>query len=248
MRDIEKYTKDYNQPNFEDYQIIYRRRKILEILNQYKPKRILEIGCGMEPLFQYIEFDYDVYTVVEPSKEFCDNAKSLAKGNTKISCFNEYFTSSEKLREQKFDFILCSGLLHELEEPVLFLKEVAAICNEQTVFHVNVPNAYSLHRILAKGMDLIKDEHDMSERNKLYQQNNIYDIDSLSASLRKTGFFELEKGTYFIKPFTHTQMYQMMKQNIIDENVLDGLYELGKVLKEFGSEIYVNAKKDIKAG
>ena len=242
MRDIEKYTEDYNQPGFEDYQIIYRRRKILEILNQYKPKRILEIGCGMEPLFQYIEFNYDVYTVVEPSKVFCDNARRLAKGNTKISCYNEYFSAGEKFKEQQFDFIICASLLHELEEPSVFLKEVAAICNKQTVFHVNVPNAYSLHRLLAREMGLIEDEHDMSERNKHYQQNNVYDINCLSGSLEKAGFSELERGTYFVKPFTHAQMYQMMNQNIIDKSVLDGLYELGKVLKDFGSEIYINAK------
>lgn len=242
MRDIEKYTADYNQPNFEDYQIIYRRKKILEILNRYKPERILEIGCGMEPLFQYIEFNYDVYTIVEPSKMFCDNAEKLAEGNARINCYNEYFASSEKLKKEQFDFIICAGLLHELEEPIAFLKEVAAICNEQTIFHVNVPNAHSLHRLLAKGMGLIGDEHDMSERNKLYQQHNVYDADLLSDSIKRTGFMELERGTYFIKPFTHTQMYQMIMQKIIDESILDGLYELGKVLEEFGSEIYINAK------
>lgn len=245
MRDIEKYTEDYNQPNFEDYQIVYRRKKVLEILNYYEPKRILEIGCGMEPLFQFIEFDYDIYTIVEPSKVFCDNAIKLAKGNEKITCLNECFTSSEELREEKFDFIICSGLLHELEEPAILLKEVAAICNKQTVFHVNVPNAYSLHRLLAKRMGLIEDEHDMSERNILYQQHKVYDIDFLSESLCRAGFSEMERGTYFVKPFTHEQMYQMMNQKIIDKSVLDGLYELGKVLKEFGSEIYVNAKKYI---
>lgn len=148
----------------------------------------------MEPLFQYIEFHYDVYMIVEPSKVFCDNAKRLAEGSTKISCYNEFFTSSEHLREQKFDFIICSGLLHELEEPIVFLKEVAVICHEQTVFHVNVPNAYSLHRLLAKGMGLIQNEHDMSERNRLYQQNKVYDIDSLSDSLGEAGFLNWREG------------------------------------------------------
>ena len=51
MRDIKKYTERYKEPNFEDYQLVYRRRKILEILNKYQPLSILEIGCGMEPLF-----------------------------------------------------------------------------------------------------------------------------------------------------------------------------------------------------
>lgn len=54
MRDINDYTKNYNIASFEDYKVIYRRKKVLEIMQKYKPKRILEIGCGMEPLFNYI--------------------------------------------------------------------------------------------------------------------------------------------------------------------------------------------------
>jgi len=45
MRDINDYTKNYNIASFEDYKVIYRRKKVLEIMQKYKPKRILEIGC-----------------------------------------------------------------------------------------------------------------------------------------------------------------------------------------------------------
>lgn len=51
MRDIDKYTQEYSKAGFEKYQVAYRRRKLLEIINKYLPQRILEIGCGMEPLF-----------------------------------------------------------------------------------------------------------------------------------------------------------------------------------------------------
>ena len=55
MRDLDKYTDEYNIANFEDYQIRYRKRKILEVIEEHAPKRILEIGCGMDPLFNYVE-------------------------------------------------------------------------------------------------------------------------------------------------------------------------------------------------
>ena len=53
MRDIDKYTENYIIANFEDYQIKYRRKLILDVMSKYNPKTILEIGCGMKPLFQY---------------------------------------------------------------------------------------------------------------------------------------------------------------------------------------------------
>ena len=52
MRDIEKYTTDYLVQDFEVYQVEYRRRMIAEQIEKYQPQRILEIGCGKEPLFQ----------------------------------------------------------------------------------------------------------------------------------------------------------------------------------------------------
>lgn len=242
MRDIDKYTEDYNQPNFEDYQIIYRRKKILEIMKRYHPKRILEIGCGMEPLFRYIDWEYDKYIIVEPSESFFDNAIHLAERNKKVTGYNRCFSSTEELKDSKVDFVICSSLLHELEQPLELLQNIAEVCTENTVVHINVPNANSLHRLIAKEMGLIEDVHDMSERNNLYQQHNVYDLEALKASVDLAGFGVLEEGSYFVKPFTHGQMYEMIQRDIIDENVLEGLYKLEKYLPYYGSEIFLNVQ------
>ena len=242
MRDIKKYTSDYNQPNFEDYQIVYRRKKILEILRQYKPQSILEIGCGMEPLFQYIDLDYHKYIIVEPSNVFFDHAVYLADGDTRIKCYHGFFPLEEVFKDVPFDFVICSSLLHELDEPIAFLNGVRKVCNYDTIVHINVPNANSFHRILAMKMKLIENVHEFSERNKLYQQHSVYDMDELSRSIELCGFEVQDKGSYFLKPFTHTQMYKMMSEEIINERVLDGLYDMIELLPDMGSEIFVNCK------
>lgn len=57
----------------------------------------------------------------------------------------------------------------------------------------------------------------------------------------KTGRVEIcEKGSYFVKPFSHAQMLKCVEQGIIDENILEALYKLTAYLPEYGSEIYVN--------
>ncbi len=245
MRDINKYTYDYNKPNFEDYQVKYRRKKVLEIIDKYKPKFILEIGCGMEPLFKYLAGEYERYTLVEPSKEFYQNAIKLAKDNCKINCYNDFFGSDELVLDEKYDLVVCSGLLHEVSEPLEFIKELYKICSDKTILHINVPNAKSFHRLLAKKMELINDEHAMSERNILYQQHSVFDIEGLKNILEDNGFEIINSGSYFVKPFTHSQMYEMMCKSIIDEKVLDGLYEMTEYMPEMGSEIYVNVRRKI---
>ena len=80
MRDINKYTEEYIKSDFEEYLVAYRRKKVLEVLNMVSHRRILEIGCGMEPLFKYIpEEQFEEYTVVEPSVSFWRNAMHEAK-------------------------------------------------------------------------------------------------------------------------------------------------------------------------
>lgn len=241
MRDIKDYTKKYVNLVFEDYQVMYRRKQVLKILEQYSHKRVLEIGCGMEPLFKYLDCkEYEQYVVVEPSEQFCKNAVQISSGNDKVRCINEYFNGSEELKGYKFDFIICSSLLHEVENPVQLLKNIGLVCDENTIVHINVPNAKSFHRLLAKEMKLIDDVHEMSDQNKLYQQHNVYDKDELSKVVESVGFRVIEEGSYFVKPFTHKQMFDMLENDIIDEKVLDGLYNIVKYFPEYGSEIFVN--------
>jgi len=242
MRDIKNYAENYIKDageSFEDIMVKYRRKKVLKLLDKYAHRKILEIGCGLEPLFKFLDSNfYDEYTVIEPSKDFYKNAVNLAKNNHKIICRNEFFSANNDLKNKEFDFIIISGLLHEVERPNEFLAEVKKICRQNTIVHINVPNANSFHRLLAKAMGLIKDTTDFSARNVIYQQHNVFDLNSLENLVKSSGFDVMEKGSYFIKPFTHKQMYAMIKENIIDESVLDGLYTLNDTLP-FGGGVSV---------
>lgn len=52
----------------------------------------------------------------------------------------------------------------------------------------------------------------------------------------------LEKGSYFIKPFAHSQMMALLDQHIISEAVLDGLDKMVKYMPELGAENYCVVK------
>lgn len=240
MRNIEEYTKEYNISGFENYQVMYRRKKILEVLDRYSPKRILEIGCGMEPLFQYLKCRYELYCVVEPSKYFFENALKLSKGKNVI-CYNDFFYPTKELINKQFDFIICSGLLHELEQPEKLLEGIVKI-SDNAIVHINVPNAKSLHRLIAVEMGSISNEYEFSERNMLLQQHKVFDLNMLIESVTRVGLRVIESGSYFVKPFTHNQMYQLIKNNIISEETLEGFYNISKYIPDYGSEIFVNCQ------
>jgi len=244
MRNIKQYEKSYlEQYDFERFQVRFRRRKVLELLQNYCHRQILEIGCGAEPLFEFVN-DFDEFTVVEPSELFYQNALEKATLRKNIRCIHGLFEQSLSIiNNQVFDYIIVSCLLHELEKPITFLKEVKKVCHSDTVVHINVPNANSFHRLLAVESGMISSIYDSSQRNMNLQQNRVYDIESLVHDISLSAQIEiLEKGSYFIKPLSHNQMMKCLQYGVFTEKVLDGLYNLSHFMPDFGSEIYINFK------
>lgn len=244
MRDIKDYTESYQRLPFENIQVQYRRKKVIELLEQYKHDSILEVGCGMEPLFRFYN-DYQCMTIVEPSQVFCDNAKKLADDcDKKIYIVNgNVEEKTEELAGRHYDYIIISSLLHELENPCKVLEEIRKLCDGDEIIHVNVPNAYSLHRILAYEAGLIPDIYTKSQQQKALQQNSTFDLQSITEIAGQAGFNVIAEGTYFPKVFTHGQMQMLMDMNVINEQILDGFYRMEKYLPQFGSELYVQLQK-----
>lgn len=242
MRNIEQYEKEYKADAFEYYQAKYRKKKILEILNRSVHKSILEIGCGLDPIFNYVD-DYEHYMFFEPGKHFFANAMRMAASDSRIEGICDMFTADDRTLGRHFDVIICSSLLHELENPSTMVSDIEKLCDQDTLVHVNVPNANSFHRLLAKHMGLIMDIHEKSETMCRFQRHHVFDMESLKELLISCGLVPFEQGGYFIKPFTHKQMFQMLDENIITIKTLDGLYDLADEMAEYGSEIFVNCRK-----
>jgi 2-polyprenyl-3-methyl-5-hydroxy-6-metoxy-1,4-benzoquinol methylase len=139
----------------------------------------------------------------------------------------------------KFDLILVAGLLGEVEEPGAILAAAREAVAPGGIIHVNVPNAFSLHRRLARAMGLIADEHAMSDRNRALAQHRNYDAASLRRDVEAAGLRVVEDGGYFLKPFTHAQMEGL--GDLLTEPMLDGLWKMGREMPDLASEIYVNA-------
>ena len=243
MRNLENYQKKYLKLAFEDIQAKYRKKKIIEILEHHAPKSILEIGCGMDSIFNYFT-NCELITVIEPCKNFYENALRQSKNKPSIEVINLDLVSAVKHNlEPKYDFILLSSLLHELPKYQEILDYVFKLCSRDTIVHINVPNARSFHRLLALKMGIIEDVFEKSDTQKNMQQFHTFDIQSLKSVVTSCGFDIIDEGSYFLKPFTHSQMAWLKEINFLDEKMLMGFYELTSIFPDNGSEIYVNVKR-----
>lgn len=183
------------------------------------------------------------FTIVEPSGLFASNAEKLSKNYSgKVRVIKALFENAIESLEH-YDMIICSSLVHELENPLEFMKKILLVCGEDTIVHINAPNANSMHRVLAYESGIISDTHDFSKRNVELQQHSVFDMETLLDLAKRAGGRIVDYGSYFVKPFTHKQMLDLLDKGIITENVLDGFYNMTKYMPELGSEIYVNFKK-----
>ena len=238
----ESYEERYRSRPFENELVRYRKEMIVEQIAKYQPKSLLEIGCGLEPLFLNYQ-DYTSYQLVEADPAFAANARSLAKDDGRIKISEGYFEEvAETLRPQTYDFIVCSSLLHVVPDPKLLLGAIKKVMSNGSIVHFNVPNANSFHRLLAVEMGLIESPTEFSELNRRFDHHNVFTTDTFQKIVEEAGLSIVAKGGNYIKPFTHQQMQAMLDQNIIDQRVLDGLEKMTKYFPEYASEIYILAK------
>ena len=245
MRDIKDYSDKYEGEPFEATMVKIRKKMVIEQCNKYNHSNILEIGCGMEPFFMDFS-DYTNMVIVEPSEKFTQNAANLAEDKD-LSVKIITGTLEDRIDEIinldiHFDFIILSSVLHELDDPQAMLKSIGKICDANTVVHINVPNAKSVHRLIAVEEGMISDVHEQSNEMKRMQRRRTYDMVLLISELNHASFEAVDSGSYFLKPFTHLQMQKCIDEGIIDDKVLDGLCRVVKYVPELGAGIYVNAK------
>jgi ubiquinone/menaquinone biosynthesis C-methylase UbiE len=242
-RDIDKYSKDYLNDDFEKTQVVIRRNVVLEILNKYKPRKVLEVGCGLQSLFDFYH-DFDSFTIVEPSVIFCDAIKKSPyyDNNKAIHIINDFLEHYQPCDSEKFDFIVASSLLHEVSEPEIFLSCVKNISCRNTIIHFNVPSERSFHLLWALESGLIPKLDILSDTAKDYQRTSTFNMEKLKVMIESNGFTCINSGSYFFKIFNNTKMVLMQKNNLIDKKLLDGLVKVIKYFPENGAEIYVNCK------
>ncbi len=70
----------------------------------------------------------------------------------------------------------------------------------------------------------------------------VFDFKTLKALLLNNGFQIINDGGYFFEANTHDQLQLMLESQIIDENYLNAMYNLGQQHKEIAAEIFINVK------
>jgi malonyl-CoA O-methyltransferase len=106
-KEFSKYAKSYKELNYVQKNIAYN------LLNNipYKPKNILDLGCGSGAIYELIDWEIEHFIGVDFSSSMC----RLHPKNKNVTILNMDFNQDStftKLKEYKIDFIISNSALH----------------------------------------------------------------------------------------------------------------------------------------
>ncbi|MBL7873758.1 MAG: methyltransferase domain-containing protein [Cyclobacteriaceae bacterium] len=232
------YESEYANLQFEHVLHGYRYQKILEVIESNPHQRILEIGSGPTPLFSQIS-DFEKMTIIEPRDVFFKQVQALGAHDKRINFIHGLFEDViEQLKDEVFDVIIVGGFLHEIDNPDQIIQALKRVCTTHTVVHSYVPNAKSFHRLLAMEMGIIDTLYQMSGNDVLFKRRVVFDQELFDQLFHAHGFNTIASGSYFIKPFSHKQMHQLISVNIINDAMMDGLDKMIKHMPGLGAELF----------
>lgn len=111
------------------------------------------------------------------------------------------------------------------------------------VVHINLPNALSIHNLVALSMGLIHNPFALSERAIRMNRKRAYDVKVLQELVHEAGFQVLDKETFFLKPLTYSQVAIALQVGALNTSVLDGFYQASRYFPANGAEICMNLKR-----
>ncbi len=253
VKRIDEYGISYALDlEFELHLVKSRNKLLLDLISSLRPKVVLEVGCGLTSTLEEMNDTMrdtsflDTWIIMEPNSMFYESMINRIQPDSRVELINEFIEDSVQQVINQYspvDLVICSSVLHEvpnLEQVLIALRQIVP---QDKTLHVNVPNSHSLHRRLAVSMGLIEQENEMSDRNIELKQCRVFNLTELERIICDAGFEVIESGGYFIKPFTHNQMAELP---FLNEELLDGLYRLGRSLPDLAAEIFVNARNNAK--
>ncbi len=198
----------------------------------FKGKQALEIGPATGYMTKNLVNEFDSLHVLEASENLLKQIPEYPNV-IKINSLLEEFTT-----DLKFDTIVMSHVLEHISNPTIALDKIYNLLDSDGVFLVAVPNAKSIHRIVAVQMGLLKSEYELNQRDHELGHYRVYDMAMLEAEVQKVGFKILHKGGYFLKPLANSQIEKYWTSEMID-----GFYKVGFSFPEICAEIFLICKK-----
>lgn len=214
------------------------------MLNWY-PKRVLKKGIGDSILELGIGHGYtsmlfsnhvNKHVIVEGSNLVIDKFLNENNASKHLEIVNTYF--EEFSTNEKFDAIIMGFILEHVEDPYLILNKFKEFLKPGGKCYIAVPNGTALNKRIGLAAGLLTDMKALTKADYDLGHRRIYDVDSISNEVIRSGYKIMSVEGIFLKAITTEQM---IKLNLSDE-ILQGMLEVGIDYPELCAAILIEAE------
>lgn len=198
----------------------------------FKGDTALELGPATGYMTKLLVEEFKALHILEGSKSLLNEIPDYLNVTKYHSLFEEFDTT------QKYDTIIMSHVLEHIENPAFLLNKIYNWIADDGIFLVSVPNAKSIHRLVAVEMGMLTSEYMLNSRDHELGHFRVYDMDSLSKQMVEAGFKIIDKGGVFLKPLSNGQIEKSWTPDIIE-----GFYKVGKYFQKNCSDIFIVCSK-----
>lgn len=209
---------------YEDINIVFE--KSVKGLN----RTLLDIGCGIGNLLQYMKKKGWSCSGIEPSFE--NYPSSLYKGIQMFGgTLQEYLNQNNAAQ---FSCITLNNVFEHIPNPVEVLKEISNLLEPEGIIMIKVPNDFNVLQAIAN--DYVENENWWIS---IPDHVNYFNLDSICRLLEGTGFEVLEKTCDF-----PMELFLLMGENYVDNEIVgQGCHNKRKHLemslpRELKTELY----------
>lgn len=219
---------------------------------------VLDVACGDGLLTKKISEIPGVTSIC--GVDAFEEAVAIAK-QRQYDCPTSFISSffEDIALADQYDSIAAVNILEHVNDQVVFLKQVKALLKQNGKAFIYVPNADSLHVLLAVKMGIIPDKRYLNRWQREFVGHTVhYDMDLLKEHVASAGLKIVDSGSIIFKPFSNSQLDYLLNSKFWDERsgdnseirgwafsrqeLFNGLYDLCKMpeLNKFGSTLYMH--------
>jgi SAM-dependent methyltransferase len=231
-KEIVNQSSHFYNDTILEIDIILSEYNLKTFLPFFKGKKALELGPATGYMTKHLVKSFDELHLVEGAKNLLEQIPDYPNVKKYHAFFEEFETN------EKFDTIIMSHVLEHIADPGLVLAKIYDWLEDDGVFLVSVPNAKSIHRMVAVEMGILKNIYTLNDRDKELGHFRVYDMALLQNHLQAANFKVSETGGIFLKPLSNQQM-----QDSWTKQMIEGFFKVGKHFKENCAEIFAVCKK-----
>lgn len=178
----------------------------------------LELGVGKGLWTQILSQRYKKLDIVDLHSDLLDIALVNCKSNlcqiTTHEGMIEEFIVKAQLNHDRWQHVYMTFLLEHLKNPIETLKQVSKLIQKNGLLFIAVPNAESIHRVIALRGGIISNTEELSQNDKKVGHLRVYNKKLLREHVLSGGYQIISEDYYGFKPLNLKQMEEFEPQII----------------------------------